>query len=152
MSFRSLFPVLVAAWALKASVFASAPAFQVLFVDSAGAKEPELAREIWKQTVHKNSKVSFQWLRIGAPEGFSKKAPSTPAAPLTPAEAILPKWDPQGLEARRLRLEGVPRVILLNDQNQSIYQEAFMTTPRLRYLCRHPDEFVPVESRPRMKN
>lgn len=143
---------LVAALLLGSAAVQGAPpkTYTVLVVDSPGQPADRLAIEAWRQTRHPSSRADFRWIRLGSPEGLpgtggglEVAAPGgvapTPDAGPPPVE---PEWDPDGTETAALRLEGLPRLLLLDRALVVQFREVFMDTAGLRYLVRHPDAYM----------
>jgi hypothetical protein len=135
----------------------SASAFELVVVDSPGQPSDELAHTIWRLTRHRRSRCGFRWIRLGSrsesPSEASPPPSEPPPAPTTevlPGPAIEPEWDATGEIAAPWKLEGLPRILLLNSKNHVLLREVFLPISSLRYLSRHPEGFSQSPSTSRM--
>lgn len=131
----------------------------LVVVDSRGQPADEMAREAKRLARHRRARVEVRWIRIGAPWPLSPTHLSeepTPGKGLRPDEDeaspqpeadFLPEWDPDGDLTRDWELTGLPRVLVLDPAGRVLLREAFLDTPRLRYLSRHPDRPRPPARR-----
>lgn len=136
---------------LVAPALAAGRPFTLWVVDSRGQPADELAREVWRQTRHRQSRADFRWVRLGHPLPPSPVSPpATPPRPARGAEALEPEWDPEGAQVAAFGLEGLPRILLVDEAGAVRAREIFLPVADLRYLVRHPDSFPTSPAATRM--
>lgn len=123
--------------------------FTLLVIDSPGQPADRMAIEAWRQSRHRAARVAFRWIRLGSPEGLPGSRGELDLGPPggdPPASRedppVEPEWDPTGTETVRYRLEGLPRLLLLDSAGEAQFREVFMDTAGLRYLVRHPEGYL----------
>jgi len=121
----------------------------LLIVDSRGQPADELVEEARRLAQHRRARVKVRWIRLGAPWDLSPPSAAPPGPEAEHQEPPPePEWDPDGSEVAEYELEGMPRILVLDPKGHVLWRGAFLDTPGLRYLGRHPDRPLPGSTAP----
>lgn len=134
---------------------ASAGPPRLWVIDSAHRPLDKTAQAAYRQSQHPDSRVAFEWIRIGGSQAGSSAKDESEEELLEvlrglaggsqkKAPKLRPTPDPDGSRTTPLKLLGLPRVVLLSGDGTVLWQEVDLTEAELRRVCRSGGKPLPL--------